>query len=115
MSSIQLLSLLFVISFNNLIMIFFLFHSGGNYNTAADYGTGSGVIFLDQVDCDGTEKKIADCSHWGLLATSHCTHAQDAGCECLYPGLLFKLHRCMFLRTPSIPFYKYPGHPTPDL
>ena len=48
---------------------------------AAAYGQGSGEIFLDNVGCDGTEDKIADCFHLGV-GIHDCEHANDAGVKC---------------------------------
>ena len=45
------------------------------------YGQGSGKIWLDDVNCTGTELTIEDCSHngWG---NKNCTHIQDVGIQC---------------------------------
>ena len=47
----------------------------------AYYGRGSGTIWLDQVECDGTENNITDCHHagWG---DDNCGHAEDASVIC---------------------------------
>jgi len=46
------------------------------------YGAGSGQIWLDNVQCNGTETNIADCQHngWG----SHdCHHGEDVSVSCV--------------------------------
>lgn len=51
----------------------------------AVYGQGSGRIWLDDVDCVGTETKIQDCNHrgWG---SHNCDHSKDASIKCLQPN-----------------------------
>lgn len=48
----------------------------------SSFGQGNGKIWLDQVDCTGSETSIIDCSHLGLGASSQCTHHEDAGVIC---------------------------------
>ena len=52
-----------------------------NGSSQAFYGQGSGRIWLDNVNCIGTELAIEDCSHrgWGI---EDCFHSQDAGVKC---------------------------------
>ena len=47
----------------------------------AFYGQGRGEIWLDDVNCVGTEKTIRNCSHsgWG---SHNCSHTQDASINC---------------------------------
>ena len=55
--------------------------------SGAFYGLGSGQIWLDDVNCVGTELTIANCSHngWGILR--YCSHWEDAGVRCLSGNL----------------------------
>ena len=48
------------------------------------YGTGSGQIWLNNVNCVGNESSLAECDHnqWG---THDCSHSQDANVVCA-PG-----------------------------
>ena len=47
----------------------------------AFYGEGGGQIWLDYMDCIGTELTILNCSHrgWG---THYCGHWEDASVRC---------------------------------
>ena len=47
----------------------------------AYYGEGTGAIFLDNVDCEGTEERLFDCLHRGA-AVHNCRHYEDAGVYC---------------------------------
>ncbi|XP_078733689.1 uncharacterized protein LOC144948133 [Lampetra fluviatilis] len=48
----------------------------------ARFGWGSGLIWLDDVQCSGYETQLSDCSHrpWG---THNCGHNEDASVICL--------------------------------
>ena len=47
--------------------------------------SGSGTIWLEDLDCTGKEHNITSCSHrgWGL---AYCSHREDAGVECSTTG-----------------------------
>lgn len=49
--------------------------------TEAQYGEGSGNIFLDDVQCRGDEANLWDCAHRGI-AVHDCSHEEDAAVIC---------------------------------
>ena len=49
--------------------------------SAAYFGQGEGPIWLDNLQCIGTETSIFDCTHAGL-GIHNCQHTDDAGVEC---------------------------------
>ena len=59
----------------------------------AFYGQGSGISWLNDVSCVGTELTIGDCSHrgWGV---GNCNHRDDASVKCA-PGMHFSLTNCL--------------------
>ena len=49
------------------------------------FGSGTGPVILDSVNCVGNESKITQCPHLGVGVTaSYCSHYYDVGVEC--PG-----------------------------
>ena len=63
--------------------------------TSAFYGRGSGRIWLDGVDCSGTEFTIGDCLHngWGV---EDCSHGEDAGVKCSASNGKFNFNYCIW-------------------
>ena len=50
--------------------------------SSAHYGQGIGSIWLDNLQCIGTELDILTCVHNGVGDTD-CDHSEDASVECL--------------------------------
>ena len=52
--------------------------------TSAGFGQGRGKILMDNVDCDGNERRLKLCNHvgWGKHV---CNHGENAGVLCI-PG-----------------------------
>ncbi|XP_030840612.1 deleted in malignant brain tumors 1 protein-like isoform X2 [Strongylocentrotus purpuratus] len=52
----------------------------------ANFGAGSGPIYLDNLACDGTEFSLFQCRHSGV-GTHNCGHSEDAGVVCTDPAM----------------------------
>ena len=47
----------------------------------ARFGEGRGLIFLDNVNCIGTELQLRNCRNRGV-GVHYCSHVEDAGIVC---------------------------------
>ncbi|XP_022339785.2 uncharacterized protein LOC111134740 [Crassostrea virginica] len=57
---------------------------GGTAKGSAYYGQGSGSIWLDDVNCSGSEQSIYSCTH-PTIGAHNCNHGEDAGVICTSP------------------------------
>ena len=58
------------------------FGSSGVAIGSAEFGQGSGKIWLNGVTCTGTESTLARCGHLGFGISEGCSHYKDVGIRC---------------------------------
>ena len=72
-------SVWFSVSTPNLSMVCLC--SGGRAYSNAHFGSGSGQIFLDDVQCTSSSSKLLECPSRPILS-HNCLHSADAGVGC---------------------------------
>ena len=55
---------------------------GAELFRGAEFGEGSGPIFLEQVDCRSTDSVLLECMRGVPLGLTTCDHSQDVGVRC---------------------------------
>ena len=58
--------------------------SSGATALTSGFTNGAGQIWLDDVQCSGTETRLVDCTH-PSFGTHNCAHYEDAGVRCVAP------------------------------
>ena len=58
------------------------FPGAWDYSTSAAFGGGEGLIWLDEVNCNGTEPYIQACEH-SSFGIHNCAHREDARVSCI--------------------------------
>ena len=56
-------------------------HATDTYKHRAYHGQGNGTIWLDDVQCDGTEERLLDCRATPI-GEHNCGHHEDVGVVC---------------------------------
>ena len=64
----------------------------GSSGITADFGAGTGNIFLEKVMCSSNDRILASCGHFGVGITAQCNQYDDVGIKC--DGMLLKVKFC---------------------
>ena len=65
---------------------------GAQYLSKAYFGQGTGPIYLDNVNCVGSESSLLNCTH---VTNHNCIHSEDAGVAC--PSEFYPLYKCYYI------------------
>ena len=76
------LYLLSVLSSHVLRLLCSHLQSGATAVSFATFGAGTGSIWLDNVQCVGTESRLIDCPA-NAIGSHNCQHSEDAGVRCV--------------------------------
>ena len=62
--------------------ILLLYHIGAEVILESPFPEGTGNVWLDNIVCTGTEKRLIDCSLNAIVGNSICSHSEDASMRC---------------------------------
>ena len=57
-----------------------LYIAGAISYSNAHFGAGYGDILMDDINCNGTERRLFDCPH---SSVHNCGHSEDASVKCV--------------------------------
>ena len=78
--------MVYVVLFTEPVIILIMYvGAAGSYYWVLHNGVGQ--IWLDNVQCRGTETNLFSCTH-SPVGTHNCVHSEDAGVRC-QPGILY--------------------------
>nr|XP_055049773.1 scavenger receptor cysteine-rich type 1 protein M130-like [Misgurnus anguillicaudatus] len=77
-----------------------------NANSEASFGQGSDPIWLDNVECSGSESSIIQCKHNGL-GSHNCGHHEDAGVICSGMRIFIHLTSNFFQLSDNMIFFSW--------
>ena len=77
------------------------FSTGASSQGGSFYGQGSGLVYLDDVKCDGIEGALINCSRrrFGFVDSNCRTHSKDASVICPTCKLLKSLKLVLVMLT----------------
>ncbi len=88
-----------------MLILSLLDHQGAMAFIEASYGQGQGRIFWDNVQSNGSEVTLLECSHHGLF-THNCLHIEDAGIKCNRDIIIKNISASIIrLSTPCVSTY----------
>ena len=74
--------------------------------SSSHFGQGTGPIWLDNIQCTGTESRLDQCPHNGI-GVHNCIHSEDTGVRCTSKPLSWNLRICTHMYLKITTYHKY--------